>query len=255
VGLLAVASAKGSPGVTTTSMLLAALWPRPSLVAECDASGGDIAWRMPSASGQPLDPQRGLLSLVAAGRRTLHPQLVEEHCQQVIGGLDVLVGVGSSEQVTAISHWRDLGTLFSALPGIDVVADLGRLGADAPQSALLSHAGAIVLVVDTVPSSVIHLRERLRRVYEQTAGSGVPIYVVVVAPSGRSRAVLEIRDTLERSIARRVGVHHLVHDEKGAAFFLGNVQGNPERTRLVRSARTIVTELAGRTAEYFTEAS
>ena len=42
MGLLAVASAKGSPGVTTTSMLLAALWPRPSLVAECDASGGSI---------------------------------------------------------------------------------------------------------------------------------------------------------------------------------------------------------------------
>jgi hypothetical protein len=236
-------------------MLLAALWPRPSLVAECDASGGDIAWRMPSTAGQPLDPQRGLLSLVAAGRRSLNPHLVAEHTQQVIGGLDVLVGVGSPEQITAIADWRDLGTLFSALPGIDVVADLGRVGAGAPQSALLSYAGAIVFVVDTTPSSVIHLRERLRRVYEQTAGSGVPIYVVVVAPANRGRAVTDIRDTLERSIARRVGVHHLTHDEKGAAFFLGQVQGNHERTRLVRSARTVVTELAGRTADYFTEVS
>ncbi len=192
---------------------------------------------------------------MAAGRRALNPRLVAEHTQQVIGGLDVLVGVDSPEQISAIADWRDLGTLFSALPGIDVVADLGRVGAGAPQTALLGYAGAIVFVVDTTPSSVIHLRERLRRVYEQTAGSGVPIYVVVVAPSNRSRAVTEIRDTLERSIARRVGVHHLTHDEKGAAFFLGQVQGNPERTRLVRSARTVVTELAGRTAEYFTEAS
>ena len=57
----------------------------------------------------------------------------------------------------------------------------------------------------------------------------------------------EIEDVFTRSVAQRVGVHHLAHDDTGAAFFLGQVKGNPERTRLVRSARPIVSELAERT--------
>lgn len=73
MGLLAVASAKGSPGVTTAAMLIGGLWPRPSVVVECDPAGGDIATRMPSVTGDPLDPQLGLLSLVAAGRRSFYP--------------------------------------------------------------------------------------------------------------------------------------------------------------------------------------
>ncbi|RYJ06001.1 MAG: hypothetical protein EON52_08655, partial [Actinomycetales bacterium] len=63
MGLVAFASAKGSPGVTTASLLVGALWPRPTIVVECDPSGGDVALRMPGDDGQPLDPQRGLLSL------------------------------------------------------------------------------------------------------------------------------------------------------------------------------------------------
>jgi hypothetical protein len=253
MGLLAVASAKGAPGVTTTSMLIGALWPRPSLVVECDPSGGDIALRMPSNSGQPLDPQVGLLSLVAAGRRSFHSRLVTEHSQQVVGGLDVIVGVASAEQTAGITHWQDLGRLFSGLAGTDVIADLGRVGADSPQNALLRYASAVAFVVDTVPSSVVHLRERMRRVYEQTGG-GVPTYVLVVSPLNRARAVREIEDVFTRSVAQRVGVHHLAHDDAGAAFFLGQVKGNPERTRLVRSARPIVSELAERTMAYFVEA-
>ena len=48
MGLLSVVSAKGSPGATTTALLLGALWPRPTVLAECDPSGSDVAWRMPS---------------------------------------------------------------------------------------------------------------------------------------------------------------------------------------------------------------
>jgi len=42
MALIAIAADKGSPGVTTTSVALAAVWPRPVLLAECDPSGGDL---------------------------------------------------------------------------------------------------------------------------------------------------------------------------------------------------------------------
>ena len=60
MSLVALAADKGSPGVTTAAVALAAVWPRPALVAECDPSGGDLAMRLhapggaPAAAGRPV---------------------------------------------------------------------------------------------------------------------------------------------------------------------------------------------------------
>ncbi len=45
--LVAVASVKGSPGVTTLCVALAACWPDPAgaIVVEADPAGGDVAMR------------------------------------------------------------------------------------------------------------------------------------------------------------------------------------------------------------------
>ena len=39
---LALVSAKGAPGVTTSALLLAAVWPSPSVLVEADWAGGDL---------------------------------------------------------------------------------------------------------------------------------------------------------------------------------------------------------------------
>ncbi len=252
MGMVAVASAKGSPGVTTAALLFAALWPRPSVMVECDPSGGDVALRMPGIDGEPLDPNPGLLNLVAAGRKSLYPELVSQHTEQIVGGLDVISGMTAPEQASGLGQWGQLGLLFAHLPGTDTVVDLGRIGAETPQNALLASSSAVVMLVDTVPSSVVHLRERLRKVSDSLGGiAGAPLYVVVVAPPKRSRTVGEIRDAIERSATPVTAVHHLAADEAGAKFFLGQVVGNPARTQLVRSAQPIVDELAARTAGAF----
>ena len=254
MALLAIASAKGSPGATTSAMLFAALWPRPSILIECDPSGGDVALRMPGADGEPLDSQSGLLKLVAAGRKSLYPDLVGQHAEQIVGGLDVLTGMTTPEQATGLGRWDQLGSLFAELPGVDAVADLGRIGAETPQNALLTSANAVVMVVDTVPSNVVHLRDRVRKVSDLLGGeAGAPIHVVVIAPTKRARAVAEIRDVIAQSQTPVADVHHLAHDVKGAAFFLGQVSGSPARTALVRSAQPIVDELAARMAGAFLE--
>lgn len=247
MGLLAVASAKGSPGVTTAALLFAALWPRPSVLVECDPSGGDVALRMPAPDGEPLDSSPGLLNLVAAGRKSLYADLVDVHSEQIVGGLDVLTGMTTPEQAAGLGQWAQLGELFSRLPGKDAVVDLGRIGATTPQNAVLASASAVALVVDAIPSSVIHLRERLARVSESLGGTvGPPIYVIVVAPPKRTRAVAEVRAAIDRSGTPVTAVRHLADDPAGARFFLGQVSGSPSRTQLVRSAQPIVDELAAR---------
>ena len=40
MAVVALASASGSPGVTTTALGLALLWPRPVLLVEADPTGG-----------------------------------------------------------------------------------------------------------------------------------------------------------------------------------------------------------------------
>lgn len=233
-------------------MLFAALWPRPSVMVECDPSGGDVALRMPGADGERLDANPGLLSLVAAGRKSLYPALVAEHSEQIVGGLDVITGMTAPEQAAGLGQWGQLGALFANLPANDAIVDLGRIGAETPQNAMLASASAVVMVVDTVPSSVVHLRERLRKVSDSLGGaSGAPLYVVVVAPPKRSRAVGEIRDAIDRSGTTVEAVRHLAADTSGASFFLGQVSGNPSRTHLVRSAQPIVDEIAGRTVGSF----
>lgn len=254
MALITIASAKGSPGVTTAALLLGALWPRPAVVAECDPAGGDIAYRMPAQDGQPLDPQAGLVSLSAAGRKAMHPGLIEQYAQPIVGGLGVLTGVSLPEQAGGLA-WPELANLFANAPGTDVIADLGRIGAATPQNALLATSSLVVMVTGTVPSGIIHLRERIVRVHQAFGGAlAAPMHVVVVAEPKRARAVREAREVLERARTQFEDVHHLAHDPAGAAFFLGQVKGKPDRTPLVRSARPIVARFAERTAAAFVAA-
>ena len=68
--VVALTSAKGSPGVTTTALGLATAWPsvhpnRRVLLAEVDPAGGDIAAGYLRGEAQA---GRGLLALAAAAR-------------------------------------------------------------------------------------------------------------------------------------------------------------------------------------------
>src|SRR4029079_12777257 len=85
MALISVMSAKGAPGATSTALLLANLWPDPSLVVDADPLGGDIALRLAGEHG-PLNPNQGLMSLLPAARRGLVPEMVPGHAQTALGG-------------------------------------------------------------------------------------------------------------------------------------------------------------------------
>lgn len=92
--MVVLASAKGSPGVTTTAVALAATAPagHRQAVLELDPSGGDLG----PAFGLAAEP--GLVSLASAARRDHRPGLVWEHLQQLRGGLAVVAAPAGAEQ-------------------------------------------------------------------------------------------------------------------------------------------------------------
>ena len=248
MALIAVAADKGAPGVTTACIGLAAVWPRQVLLAECDPAGGDLACWLPAAEGGRLDPGRGLLSLAVAARRGLRPGQVLEHTQKLSGGLDVLAGVVTAEQGAGLELlWGPVGAALAQLPGLDVIADCGRIGADGPHYDLLAYASAVVLVTrDTLPE-VVRLRERIAAVSTALASRHLqptPVGVVVVAGHrGFHAALAEVRHALGSDGAARV-VGGLAYDPPSAEALRGEWGGRLNRSLLLRTARDVAGRLA-----------
>jgi hypothetical protein len=248
MALIAIASDKGAPGVTTAALALAAVWPRPVLLAECDQAGGDLVYRFPAAGGGHLDPRRGVLSLAVVARRGMQPQQVWEHVQKLHGGLDVLAGVTNAEQGAGLSLlWGPIGKALAALPQADVIADCGRLGADGPLYDLLVEATTVVLVSKVQVADVIRLRDRASAfaAAAQTRGRrGFGVGVVVVAEHKRFRAALgEVQHVLGQANAQATVLGGIAHDTKGADLLSGEWGGSLDRTMLIKTAREVAAQL------------
>ena len=260
MALLAIAADKGSPGVTTTATALAAVWPRPVMLAETDPSGGDLVYRGTAVHGGPLDPNTGLLSLAATARRGLAPQQLWQHSQRLAGGLDVLVGLAVAEQSAGLTGlWPSLGRAFGRLteqaPGspdaigggvgggqdCDVLADCGRLGPDSPTLDLLPEASLVLLVARTEPEQLARARDRALALSQRLRG-GPPVGVLlIVDPKHSHRLTGQVDSLLHEAGARVLGV--LADDPAGAEQLAGRRRGAVGKSLLVRSARQVVADL------------
>ena len=246
MALLALASTKGSPGVSTLALALAGLLPWPSLVADLDPAGSDLALRLPAADGRPLDPDLGLLSLGAAVRRG--GVNVADHVQQLSGGLPVLVGMSTPEQGSGLGPvWAHVAAALAAHPGT-VVADCGRIGSGPVTLPVLAAADAVLLVARAATDQLGHLRERVRALHEEirrTTGTGPNLGVVLIAPERTRRAGPDVQRLLDAAglPARVVGV--VADDPRGAGVLYGTARGAAGRTTLIRSVRALLPAVAG----------
>jgi hypothetical protein len=249
MALIVIAADKGAPGVTTTALALAAVWPRPVLLAECDPSGGDLVYRFPAAQGGPLDPRRGLVTLAVAARRGLQPGQLWEHTQKMAGGLDVLTGVTNAEQGAGLGTlWGPLGGLFAAMSGGDVIADCGRLGADGPQYDLVAQAAVVLLVTRPNAGDVIRLRDRAAAVAAAASARGRRGFtsaVAVIADQRTLRATAaEVSHALAQGDTPAGLVGGIADDPKGAELLRGAWGGRLDKTLLIRTARETAQQLA-----------
>jgi hypothetical protein len=249
MALIAVAADKGAPGVTTTALALAAVWPRPVLLAECDPAGGDLAFRFPGADGERLDPRRGLLSLAVAARRGLQPGQVWEHIQKLYGGIDVLVGVTNADQGTGLSmFWGQLGRALAGVPQADVIADCGRLGTDGPATDLLAEASEVLLLTRAEVGEVIRLRDRvvaLAAAAEKRGRRGFTADVAVVTdPRTFKTALAEVAHVLNQGRAPARVLGGVASDARAVGLLRGDWGGKLDKSLLIRSVREIAGQLA-----------
>ncbi len=242
MSLIALASAKGSPGVTTVTVALAGAWSGRVAIAECDPAGGDIAARF----GLPTAP--GLLSLASHARHQMRADHLWKHLQRLPpGGVPVLLGVQMFEQAAALGRvWALLPPALAGL-GMDVLADCGRLVPGIPAEAVVQAADLILLVARPTVEEIAKLEQRLGALEED----GRPTGVVLVGEAPYDRGTVAGRLAADGLRAPVLGV---VADDPDAASVLC---GRPSRRRtatrshlarslLVRSARELAARLTAR---------
>jgi hypothetical protein len=243
VALISVMSAKGAPGATTTSMLLANLWPAPSILVDADPLGGDIALRLPGEHG-PLDPGQGLMSLLPAARRGLEPQTVVAHAQTALGGQQVLGGLPGPEQaVAAAPLWSSLAQAFARIPGVDVFADIGQVSSRSTHLAMVESSSALLCVYRPRAWSAIHTRRRLESLEEQLGDRQVRVGIVCVATSAESHDVAAAAESITRGLPWVHDDGVIARDDATVVIYEGGEVFRPERSLLARSGHTLARRL------------
>jgi Mrp family chromosome partitioning ATPase len=244
--LIALASVKSSPGVTTIALALAAAWPaRQRLLLETDPSGGDLGpWL-------GLPPAPGLVGLAAAARHDHEGEPVWQHAQELAGGLAVVVAPAGADQASAC-----LGTLagtgitsqLAREPGV-LVADCGRLDSGSPALGIAAHADVTLLVVRPQVSELSHLAPRIDGL--SAAGLRLGLLLAPAAgrvPAGPSYSAEEITATLglpvhasfpadPRTVAQLTGSR-------------GSAGGTARRRPLLRTAVTLAALLGDLAGEH-----
>ncbi len=258
MALIVLAADKGSPGVTTAALALAAVWPRRALLAEADPAGGDLVYRSAAAHGGPLDPNTGMLSLAATARRGLAAEQLWDHSQPLAGGLDVLVGLAGSEQAAGFSGlWPTLGRAFASLAdspqgGADVIADCGRIGADSPVIEMFAQASLVLLLARTEPEQLARVRDRAAAVSAKLHGAHrgasqlgfPPIGVLLVADPGEGgRIAKQVNDMLFAAQTGAQVIGTLAYDSAGAEQLAGRRRGRLDKSLIVRSARQVAADV------------
>lgn len=211
---VALCSLKGSPGVTTLAAAIASTWlpERRVVLAELDPSGGDLAARFTTST------EKGVVSMAAAGRHGAAD--IEEHLTTLPGGLSVLLGSPSADQIRNAVSVLKSGPLAAALESFDgdFILDCGRIDSVSPAVDVLQIASFVVLVMRATLADVTHVAAGRQTI--RTAGQ---VGVVVVDSGPYSDA--EIADALDLPVLARIPF-----DRMGAAV-LGGERGSERALR------------------------
>ena len=238
MNIVSLASAKGSPGVTTTALALASWWPRPSVVVEVDPAGGDFAARL------GLAEEPGLVGLAAQLRRNVGGSQraegwLEPHLQQSSGGISLVTAPASSDQASAAV---ELLSALATLPHpeeVDLIVDMGRLTGTgrwdrpSPQPRWHDAGEAFVWVCRPKLADLAHLAAQVEHRGDDGQGS-----MVVLAGDGPYPA---------DEVATALGVTvlgHLPADPSGAAALWAGGGRTWAHSALGRATKDLAAALA-----------
>lgn len=249
--MVAVLSLKGSPGVTTFCVALAARWPGTArrVLVEADPAGGDLAVRF------SLDVTPGLLSLAADARGGAGPESIGRHIQSLPGGVPVVAAPPDAELARGALAALVAGTGEAAggrpagvhggvlrgvadLPDTAVIVDCGRVDPGSPTLPLVRGADKMLVLTRARADDLAHLVRRLDEI-----GRWSPHPVLLLAGKGHSTA----------AVTRELGICPLGRvpdDTRGAAVLSGQRavlrwdRSGPSRSLLGQFAEETAARLA-----------
>lgn len=212
MAVIALCSASGSPGVTTSALGMALLWPRPVLLVEADPTGGS---GLLSGYFRGTREYVGGLIELALTSNTIHDGLPE--VSQRIEGTNVsfVAGTRSHAQAPALRDlWQPLSDELADLEstGQDVIVDAGRLGLVGSPAPLLANADLTMIVTrSTLPalSAVRPWADSVQRGAFDWHQSGV-----VIVGEGQPYRAREVTQVLGLPV-----VATLAEDSESAAVF------------------------------------
>jgi len=150
--LVALVSAKGSPGVTTVALGLAARWPAPDAVlVEADPAGGDLVTRF------GLYHKPGLSTMALAARDTTADPEPASWVQRLPCEVPAVLAAPGSAAAASLATMGERGARMLRLLAEHypaVVVDAGRWQPDSPADPLLVAADVVLLVVRPVPDEI-----------------------------------------------------------------------------------------------------
>lgn len=237
---VAVFTAAGSSGATTTALLLASSMPagQAVLLAECDPSGGDVA------AWAELRDTPGWATAVAAGDRSWSG--LQMHTQQLPSGLHALVApVASAQAEVVVRGAADrFGSLLRALSEVIVISDCGRMTSDAPSWVLQADFALVVLRQSEWSATATVARvDRTRAAAVTLQERGVPVEMLLIGARPYSADELV-------SVVGCEMFAGLPEDARGASMVSGGwaIGRGASRSPLARAARPLGGALAERLA-------
>ncbi|MEY2474014.1 MAG: hypothetical protein QOK28_3343 [Actinomycetota bacterium] len=234
--VVALCSAKHSPGATTLGLALVAAWSddAPAVLIEADPAGGDLAARL----GLAFEP--GLVTMTASARHANSEIDVVGHAQPLPCGGTAVLGPTNPDRAEA-----SVATVASRLSGAvraigNGVIDCGRWTHNSPTIDIMRTADFTFVAVRPDLTGVAHFQERLDGL---TAAARGRIGVVLVGD----------RPYRAANVARATGVASVTTvalDREGVDSLHGAASSRVGRkSRLVRSARSILDALEVAPAE------
>jgi hypothetical protein len=249
MAMIALCSARGSPGVTTAALALTLSWPGRLVLAECDPAGGTIlAGYLRGALGD----ERSIRELAVAELRgddlrdRWWSQLVDLHAphrQRLL-----LPGIADPAQSGALRPvWRRFAEFFTSLAGTDgydVLVDCGRLVAPNAPLPLLAAADAVLLTLrPTLPgmAAAIPAVRTMRNLLVDQRGSQDSLRLLVTGPGNQSTR--DIAHELDTPVAAK-----LPDDPRSAAVLStgGTVRSGAPLLRAALGVHRQLTGLATR---------
>ncbi|MEU2612265.1 ParA family protein [Micromonospora sp. NPDC007271] len=218
MAIIALLSAKGSPGVTTSALAAALSWHRRLVLAECDPAGGSI---LAGYLGGALDGPRGIGELAVGELRdgnldsAFWSQLVDLDAPKRERLL--LPGVVDPAQAGSVTPlWQRFADFFTDLergvPPYDVLVDCGRLQVAGPPWPVLRAAAIVLLVTRAHLPDLSATRATIRAVERDFTEHRVPPGTLRLLVVGDGHGNSEISKALRLPVIAR-----LPHDPRTAA--------------------------------------